>query len=262
MSSDETHENATASPTEGDLIDECYWPRLREVLEKDPSGMERLDLECMICKLPMTVEPQEIVWNEGRLDHRALNHQATILLCGHLVGLRCIYDHFEYRRSQNQPLTCPLNIHESLSYPKCGCVHLGLALPHKVEDFKDNPRTLSEGLVLMPKCALCTLEDVSEGLTILTGVFEPELLGPLKSMEVVYRIRVREITWGEIMDDERENAEIELPASVRELCRNLEASLATALNRSGRLMKVSDVKKGIPNVWIEWFGSCPGTVMV
>ncbi|KAJ4149564.1 hypothetical protein NW754_001004 [Fusarium falciforme] len=153
MSSDEAHESTPASPREEDQINEWYWPVLRKILEKDPSGMDRLNLECMICDLPM-----------------------------------------------------------------------------------------AEGMPVTPKCGPCTLRDVGRCLTTLTSTFEPKFFGELKSFEVVYQVQVLDFTWGRLAGDERKCVAIDIPDSMHDLCRSIEAKLVALCNIPGQTVKGGGVK--------------------
>ncbi|RSL49453.1 hypothetical protein CEP53_009154 [Fusarium sp. AF-6] len=228
------------SVIEEDLINESYWPRLREILVEDPSGMDRLGLECMICTMPMIVNP-----HDPSQDDRVIDHRAMILLCGHVVGFSCIYRHFCHRQETRQPFTCPFHGGEPLSHRECGCGHMGWPMPGKVEEFSARPLTTAEGLLLTPKCIGCTLDDVVRCLTILTDIFAPDLSDFLKSFQVAYRIRVKHLIWGEFEGDERASHEVKLPFSMLQHCRNMESSLITACSAPGLLLSVGDVKVGL-----------------
>lgn len=237
MSSDETCENTPASPGDGNQISETYWPRLREVLEKDPSGMDRLSLECMICKTPMTLNPH----SNAKVEGNPIDHRAMILLCGHLVGFRCMYDYFTYCRARDQPFGCPLDA-QKLHHPVCGCCSMGWPLPGKVEDFSRRLFTIAEGLALAPSCLTCVLDGVVKGLTILTCILEPDLSAPLKSFQAAYRVQIGNLVWGEFEDDERESVELEPPASMREHYRNMEVSLVTHCHLPDHVVRDGNAK--------------------
>ncbi|RSL75326.1 hypothetical protein CEP51_010974 [Fusarium floridanum] len=228
------------SVIEEGLINESYWPRLREILVEDPSGMDRLNLECMICTMPMVINPHD----PGQED-RVIDHRAMILLCGHLVGFSCIYRHFCHRQEIRQPFTCPFHGGEPLCHPDCGCGHMGWPMPSKVEEFSARPLTTAEGLLLARKCIGCTLDDVVRCLTILTDIFVPDLSDLLKSFQVAYRIRVKHLIWGEFEGDERASHEVKLPFSMLQHCRNMESSLITTCSAPGLHLRVGDVKVGL-----------------
>ncbi|KAI8689963.1 hypothetical protein NCS56_00260400 [Fusarium sp. Ph1] len=100
MSSDETSETTPASSREEDQINESYWPVLRKIFERDPSGMDRLNLECMICDLSMSVKADE----QGE-NNNGLGHRAVILPCGHLVGTSCMHKFNMYHRKKGLRFT-------------------------------------------------------------------------------------------------------------------------------------------------------------
>ncbi|RSL90094.1 hypothetical protein CEP52_014698 [Fusarium oligoseptatum] len=70
------------SVIEEDLINESYWPRLREILVEDPSGMDRLGLECMICTMPMVINPHDL----GQEDRVAYRIRVKHLIWGEFEG--------------------------------------------------------------------------------------------------------------------------------------------------------------------------------
>ncbi|KAJ4210144.1 hypothetical protein NW767_000417 [Fusarium falciforme] len=236
MSSDEAHESTPASPREEDQINEWYWPVLRKILEKDPSGMDRLNLECMICDLPMSVKVDKNGGNKNESVHRAL-----ILPCGHQVGTKCMHEFNVYRRQNGLHFTCPLHC-EPLHHPECGCFLFCWHMPDKVEDFDAKPFCRAEGMPVTPKCGPCTLKDVGRCLTTLTSTFEPKFFGELKSFEVVYQVQVLDFIWGRLAGDERKCVAIDIPDSMHDLCRSIEAKLVALCNIPGQTVKDGDVK--------------------
>ncbi|KAL2691760.1 hypothetical protein Neosp_002151 [[Neocosmospora] mangrovei] len=214
-------ENASMSPKENQ-INESYWPSLRKVLEEDPSGWDRLNLECMMCRSPMSIKESEHVKDENGCDHRPM-----ILLCGHIIGLSCLTDHLMYQNSQGIPFGCPLNTCKPSFHPVCGCFFMGWPFPEKAEDVSVCNRTAPEGLELKPKCYACTSDDLIQSLTLLTSALEWNMLKDLESFKLAYRIQIKNRIFGAFENDERECDEIEIPATMREHCRNLESSLAT-----------------------------------
>lgn len=114
-------DHITMSPEE-DQINKSYWPVLRKILEEDPSGMDRVNLECMMCKLPMSTKANEHVKGDNGNDHRPM-----ILLCGHLIGLSCLADHRVYR--QARPSFClPSQRVRAVLPPRVRMLLYGLAL--------------------------------------------------------------------------------------------------------------------------------------
>ncbi|KAI8679712.1 hypothetical protein NCS57_00249700 [Fusarium keratoplasticum] len=236
MSSDETSENTPASPREEDQINELYWPVLRKILEKDPSGMDRLNLECMICNLPMSIKADKNGENKNGFGHRAL-----ILPCGHLVGTSCMHEFNVYRLQNGLHFTCPLHC-EPLHHPECGCFLFCWHMPDKVEDFDGKPFCRAEGMPVTPKCGSCTLKDVGRCLTTLTSIFEPKFFGELISFQVVYQVQVLDFIWGRLAGDERKCVAIDIPDSMHDLCRSIEAKLVALCNLPGQTVKDGDVK--------------------
>ncbi|RSL63738.1 hypothetical protein CEP54_005077 [Fusarium duplospermum] len=228
------------SPIEEDLINESYWPRLREILVRDPSGMDRLGLECMICMMPMIINPRDA--SDG---HNTVDHRAMVLLCGHIVGFSCIFEYFSYRQQHSLPYACPLHAKPPLCHSECGCGHTGWPMPGKVEDFFVRPLTIAEGLSLAPECIGCTIDDMFRRLTILTNIFEPDFAELLESSQIAYRIRVKHLIWGEFEDDERASHEIRRPISMLQHYRSIERSLITMYSAPGQLLRVGDVEVGL-----------------
>ncbi|EEU40282.1 uncharacterized protein NECHADRAFT_76393 [Fusarium vanettenii 77-13-4] len=202
MDSDKTPENAPMPPEENQ-INESYWPTLRKILEEDPSGMDRLSLECMMCKSPMSTKENEHVKDENGGDHRAI-----ILLCGHLIGFSCLADHLMYRKTHGLPPGCPLNTCKPSFHPVCGCFFMGWPFPEKAEDVGVCKRTASEGLKLKPKCYTCTSDDVLQSLTLLTGALEGKMLEDLESFKLAYRIQIKNKIYGAFDGDEREKSSL------------------------------------------------------
>ncbi|KAI8723518.1 hypothetical protein NCS52_00207600 [Fusarium sp. LHS14.1] len=223
MDSHKTFENAPMSPEENQ-INESYWPPIRKILEEDPSEVDRLNLKCMMCKSPMSTKWYEHVNGDNGHDHRAI-----ILLCGHLIGYSCLMDHLMHRNSQGLSFECPLGKCGPSSHPVCGCPFKGWSFPDNVEDVSVCKRTASEGLEVKPKCYVCTFDDLVQSLTLLTSAFEWKMREDLESFKLAYRVQIKHKIYGAFDGDERTSEEIEIPASMREHCRNLESSLATLL---------------------------------
>lgn len=221
----------TATPPDENQINETSWSVLRKILEKDPSGMDRLNLECMMCKLPMSTKANE-------LDP----HKAVIMQCGHIIGISCLVGHLADHEIQGLPFACPFNECGPSFHPECGCGFLGFPFPEKVENIGICKRTAAEGLELMPKCYKCAFDEVLQSLTLLTGVLEWKKREELKSFKVAYRIQIKDRIWGAFEEDERECTEGEIPASMREHCRNVEASLATLYSFPDQVLGEKDLK--------------------
>lgn len=81
-----------------------------------------------------------------------------------------------------------------------------------------------------------------QSLTLLTGVLKWEKFKELKSVQVAYRIQRKHKIWGAFEGDKRESAEIPIPASMREHCRNVEASLATLYSCPSQVIGEGDLK--------------------
>ncbi|UPK96611.1 hypothetical protein LCI18_007546 [Fusarium solani-melongenae] len=236
MSSDEPSENTPASPREEDQINESYWPVLRKILEKDPSGMDQLNLECMICNLPMSVKADENSEYKNGFAHRAL-----ILHCGHLVGTSCMHEFNLHRRWNGLHFTCPLHC-EPLQHPDCGCFRFCWHMPDKVEDFDSKPLCRAEGMLMTPKCGSCTMRDIGRCLTTLTSIFEPKCYGELKSFEIIYQLQVQDLLWGRLAGDERKCVEIDIPDSMHDICRSMEAKILVLFNPTRQIVKDGEVK--------------------
>ncbi|KAJ3465767.1 hypothetical protein MRS44_006425 [Fusarium solani] len=209
-------EDRVTIPHEENQINKSYWPVLRKILEEDPSGMDRVNLECMMCKLPMSTKANEhvkVAW--------------PTIACTVKLGL---------------PFACPLNACGPSSHPECGCSYMGWPFPERVEDFGTSKRTTTEGLKLKPKCFNCASVDVLQSLTLLTGVLKWEKFKELKSVQVAYRIQLKHKIWGAFEGDKRESAEIPIPASMHEHCRNVEASLATLYSCPSQVIGEGDLK--------------------
>ncbi|KAF4977462.1 hypothetical protein FZEAL_6026 [Fusarium zealandicum] len=146
-------EASTNAPT-GELINETFWPTLREILTKDPSGMERLSLECMVCYEPMTMEKNQNPLMSCIVPKSISGHAARILPCGHMIGHDCVIRLIEEGNAvQNCPV-CRANI----SHPSCKHLHHGELMPSEVERFHSPPFTLpSGGSIIHPECWSCDM---------------------------------------------------------------------------------------------------------
>ncbi|EXA48622.1 hypothetical protein FOVG_05304 [Fusarium oxysporum f. sp. pisi HDV247] len=88
-------------------ITATYYPELAGIINNDPTAIERLELDCIMCKDRMS-NPEDRTCG------------AFIFPCGHMFCPFCVKEYREHNLSNGIPHKCPV-CHFDLSRKICGC---------------------------------------------------------------------------------------------------------------------------------------------
>ncbi|KAH7222283.1 hypothetical protein BKA60DRAFT_634147 [Fusarium oxysporum] len=88
-------------------ITATYYPELAGIINNDPTAIERLELDCIMCKDRMS-NPEDRTCG------------AFIFPCGHMFCPFCVKEYREHNLSNGIPQKCPV-CHFDLSRKICGC---------------------------------------------------------------------------------------------------------------------------------------------
>ena len=150
-------------------VTETYWPKLKELIKKDPDVVHRLDLDCPICFERMTIKRYEHDFKKLTSSGRRVSHRASISPCGHMFGDSCIYKMLNSDQNSDKKSACPI-CRLSLKHEFCSHAIEGAAMPHRweaddqLQDMEKLPLTVSEGGKLSSSCIECLLARSLSGL--------------------------------------------------------------------------------------------------
>ena len=139
---------------------EIYWPAIRPRLlgVADP----RVRVQCAACLDPLrmynsriTPAEEEAAAQAAEQEHPEPPEQACILVCGHVLGHRCLTGWILARRPNQTNATCPVCMR------LISCLTCKRTCKFYVADYEDPPedghipRTVGEGEVVLDKCVEC-----------------------------------------------------------------------------------------------------------
>ncbi|KAF5624929.1 hypothetical protein F52700_9304 [Fusarium sp. NRRL 52700] len=90
-----------------DPITAAYYPELAKIINNDPTAIERLEIECGMCRDKM-ISPEDKTCS------------AIIVPCGHMFCPPCLKEYREYSRTNDLPYKCPV-CRSDLKGKACGC---------------------------------------------------------------------------------------------------------------------------------------------
>ncbi|KAL4722072.1 hypothetical protein ACLX1H_010842 [Fusarium chlamydosporum] len=162
-------------------IAETFFHYLMDILDKDPSAVERLDLECGICLDKMTID-QDIKVRTSN-NELVLSHGAYILVCGHIFGVSCaakLSDHSEEDMTEHRCPTC----RHALEFTRCFCPHnLGTLLRVTPEERKEMADKRAASMKVPEWCFKCGLAQMNSKLT-------SELIRTENPMQAILEVQV------------------------------------------------------------------------
>ncbi|KAM0232904.1 hypothetical protein ACHAP5_010566 [Fusarium lateritium] len=140
------------------VINETYFPALMQIIDQDPSTLDRLGLQCPICMELMPVSSER-----GLSIHN--NHCAYVLPCKHMVGVSCVATLISHGLGAGNTHSCP-SCRADLSHP--GCRHPNikgtLMLMHEGWRARMND-SIEESSRIEEFCAGCYVDFMTHRLT-------------------------------------------------------------------------------------------------
>lgn len=162
-------------------ITETFFPYLMDILDKDSSAAERLELECGICLDKMAID-QDIKVRTSN-NKLVLSHGAYILVCGHIFGVSCaakLSDHSEEDMAEHRCPTC----RHVLEFTRCFCPHnLGTLLRVTPEERKEMADKRAASMKVPEWCFKCGLAQMNSKLT-------SELVRTENPMQAILEVQV------------------------------------------------------------------------
>ncbi|QPC78357.1 hypothetical protein HYE68_009109 [Fusarium pseudograminearum] len=142
-------------------VTETFFPRLKEILDQDPSAAQRLKLECGMCMEDMLINEDVRVEQRGNVTY--VSHNAYILPCGHIFGITCVLKLKENSITVRDPeYQCP-NCRAPMYFHSCGCLStVGAVLNTEGDKYQkmcEEVRTLNFRNSSCRKCRLAEIYD-------------------------------------------------------------------------------------------------------
>ncbi|KAH7248662.1 uncharacterized protein BKA55DRAFT_676283 [Fusarium redolens] len=136
----------------GDPVTATYYPELANIINNDPTAIERLELDCLMCKDKMT-NPEDRTCG------------AFILPCGHMFCPSCVKNLRTHNQTKRNPHRCPV-CRFDLRRKICGCpIDNGtLFKPTQQQDENLLANLQEEVSSLRGCCVTCHLNTLIRGL--------------------------------------------------------------------------------------------------
>ncbi|KAF5538952.1 hypothetical protein FMEXI_9172 [Fusarium mexicanum] len=139
-----------------DPITAAYYPELAKIINNDPTAIDRLEIECGMCRDKMS-----------NLEDKTCS--AIILPCGHMFCPPCVQEFRQYNISNDVPSRCPVCRFDLISRT-CGC-------PGDRDTLFDPTQHQDEDLLARLQeqisrrkgaCVLCQMTTLARGLRCIT----------------------------------------------------------------------------------------------
>ncbi|KAF4445919.1 hypothetical protein F53441_10390 [Fusarium austroafricanum] len=131
-----------------------YWPNIKDMIERGEADLAFLDLDCAICGDQMEIEPS------GRKnDASNLGHAAHILPCGHIIGLSCLHEAWNYASENFIDILCP-DCKTNVDYSACGHTCYGMPVPPSMDKLDSLPPLITDGGKIADYCRSCLINDM------------------------------------------------------------------------------------------------------
>ncbi|CAF3515289.1 hypothetical protein SNK03_010936 [Fusarium graminearum] len=152
-------------------VTETFFPRLKEILDQDPSAAQRLKLVCGICLEDMSTNEdiiREVREGVTRILHTS--HNAYILPCGHIFGLPCVVNLRNTTKTvRDLEHQCPI-CRFPLYFEPCGCLdNIGVVLKVEGDGYQKMFERIRRLDFLNMSCIKCEL------VGIYTEMIQPKL---------------------------------------------------------------------------------------
>ncbi|KAM5367035.1 hypothetical protein ACJZ2D_010216 [Fusarium nematophilum] len=222
-------------------ITETFWPRLWEILSDDPSGMDRLNLKCMVCHERMTTdEDEEDV--DGQED-QPLRRGAHILPCGHMACEGCVRNVLNHACKNASPYCCPF-CRMSLDHGECEHPHPGVPMQQAVRSLHLTP---PEGRRVLPRlCDTCGVLSVYNGLnSILVGMGEDEEFHLAENEYIALSVRGGYSLWAVQDHADGKVRDVEMPEWLLEDCQRYAERLISRSRSLWRTFELQELTFGL-----------------